>query len=224
MFKNFFWFFLVIGLLLGKGGGKLKDFYSCLFQVSLAWDIVVEEILRVQTKNFKFAPLITFLFFGIIFTNLGGLLVVLPQSFIYKISFSLLVIAFFFWFFTYVPFFKAGKEKLTLFIIGEMKFPILSLLLSHIEILTHFFRPVTLTARLWVNIWVGHLIIRGISFVFCSGLLNIFFNTTWWWGIFQIGFFLFEAGIISLQTFVFTYLIKVYFEENEHHSLVNSKL
>ena len=39
----------------------------------------------------------------------------------------------------------------------------------------------------------------------------------------QIGFFLFEGGIISLQTFVFSYLIKVYFEENFYHSNVPYK-
>ena len=220
MFKNFFWFFLLSGILFEE---NLRKSHSSLSLISLAWETVIRRILRLETKNFRFSPLISFLFFGIVFTNLGGLLVVLPQNFIYKISFSLFLIAFFLWSFTYLPLFKAGKEKVTLFVVGEMKFPILSLLLSHIEILTHVFRPVTLTARLWVNIWVGHLIIRGISFFFCRRLLSLSLNAIWWGGISQIGFFLFEIGIISLQTFVFTYLIKVYFEENEHHSSVYVK-
>jgi F0F1-type ATP synthase membrane subunit a len=99
--------------------------------------------------------------------------------------------------------------------VGEMKFPLLSFLLSNIEILTQFFRPITLSARLWVNIWVGHLIIRAISLIFFSSFRRSFIILT---TILQAGFFLFEAGIISLQTFVFSYLVKVYFEENFLHS------
>ena len=220
MFKNFIWYILILGLFFGR----LKNSsYVKLFQLSVVWEIVKEKILGLKVESYRFFIIIIFLFFGIFFTNLGGLLVVIPQNFIYKISFSLLLIAIFFWGYTYLPIIKIKKEKLTLFVIGEIKFPVLSLLLSHIEILTHVFRPVTLTARLWVNIWVGHLIIRGISFIFRRRLVNLRINTFLWGGISQVGFFLFEGGIISLQTFVFTYLIKVYFEENFHHSHVTYK-
>ena len=221
MFKNFIWYLLVTGLFFRS----LKTLsYVKFFQVSLFWEVVKQKILGLEVESYRFPIIIIFLFIGILFTNLGGLLVVMPQNFIYKISFSLLVMAIFFWGYTYLPIIKVGKEKLTLFVIGEMKFPVLSLLLSHIEILTHIFRPVTLTARLWVNIWVGHLIIRGISFTFCRRMVNFRVNPLFWGGVSQVGFFLFEGGIISLQTFVFTYLIKVYFEENFHHSNVSFKI
>jgi len=218
MFKNFLWYLLLIGLLTIKGGPYVK-----VLDLSVSWERIKSKILGVSVENFNFSTIIIFLFFGIFFTNLGGLLVVLPQNFIYKLSTSLLIIRICFWLFTYVPIISKGKEKLTLFVIGEIKFPILSLLLSHIEILTHIFRPVTLTARLWVNIWVGHLIIRGISFIFCRSLVKVSVNPLFWRSLSQVGFFLFEGGIISLQTFVFTYLIKVYFEENFHHASTSYK-
>jgi F-type H+-transporting ATPase subunit a len=90
----------------------------------------------------------------------------------------------------------------------------LSFLLSNIEILTHLFRPITLTARLWVNIWVGHLLIRALStFVLISGRRIIL-----WFSL--GGFFFFETGIICLQAFVFRYLIRVYWKENLEHSKI----
>merc|ERR1712122_31526 len=57
------------------------------------------------------------------------------------------MMALFFWLFTYTPLILKGKEKITLFVIGEIKFPILSLLLSHIEILTHIFRKYVLGSQ-----------------------------------------------------------------------------
>ena len=219
MFKNFLWYLLIAGLFFCSS----KISYVKISRLSLVWEAIKRKILGVGVRKYNFSTIIIFLFMGIFLTNLGGLLVVLPQNFIYKLSISLLLISLFFWSYTYLPIIKANKEKLTLFVIGEMKFPMLSLLLSHIEILTHIFRPVTLTARLWVNIWVGHLILRGISFIFCRRLINFKLNPLFWGGVSQIGFFLFEGGIISLQTFVFSYLIKVYFEENFYHSNVPYK-
>jgi len=204
--------------ILGKKSGTTHS-----FNVAKVWDLITFKVLRVGVKSYNFPFLIVSVFFIIMLTNTTGLLVFFPQNFIYKYSIMLLIIALSFWAYTYTPIVTNKKEKITLFIIGEMKFPTLSLLLSHIEILTHIFRPITLMARLWVNIWVGHLIIRGVSFAFCARGLKIRINSTLWIGVTQMGFFLFETGIMLLQTFVFTYLIKVYFEENFHHSRVTFK-
>ena len=102
-----------------------------------------------------------------------------------------------------------------------MNIPFMSLFLSHIEILTHAFRPITPTLRLWVNIWIGHLILRRISFLSVvlgrgGGIFSLLK------GFFVEGsFFLFESLIIGLQTYVFTYLVKYYFEENQHHAEIH---
>nr|YP_009380097.1 ATP synthase F0 subunit 6 [Archaphanostoma ylvae]ARS00900.1 ATP synthase F0 subunit 6 [Archaphanostoma ylvae] len=159
------------------------------------------------------------LFIFVIMSNLSGLNMFINQTFMGKLSLSLLIMAIGFWMLSYSPFIHQSKEKFSLFVIGEMKFPSLSFLLSNIEILTHLFRPITLTARLWVNIWVGHLLMSVLSTFFLIMMVtksNFFFLSIFLLG----GFFLFETGIMALQAFVFSYLIGVYWRENLEHSLV----
>lgn len=182
----------------------------------------VQSLLGMRKRNFSFffSEIIMFLFSVLALMNLRGLLVLQKQIFLSKLSMCLLLMALSMWMFSYLPFFFSKKEKFTLFVIGEMKFPLLRYLLSNIEILTHLFRPITLTARLWVNIWVGHLIIRSISFLYFfifNGKNTFFFPIKR--EIAQFFFFFFEMGIIFLQSYVFSYLVKVYFEENRDHSI-----
>ena len=191
---------------MGRFGGELKAILgSTISKELLSWN---RRIFISQTRFLR-------IFFFILITNWGGLIPFINHTFLTKIRISILLISSFFWIFSYLPFFFYGKENFTRFTIGEMKFPPLSFLLRNIEVLTHLFRPITLSARLWVNIWVGHLILRAISF-YRLGVLGGSLG-----GILAIlrgaGFFLFEVGIIFLQTFVFTYLSKVYFEENLEH-------
>lgn len=187
---------------------KKRTFLTRL--LSLVFSEVSSSLLSFSKNRFYALSLFLRIFLLILFSNWMGLFPFLRHNFLRKIRSSILLIALFFWLFSYVPFFFFGKENFTRFVVGEMKFPILSFLLSNIEVLTHLFRPITLSARLWVNIWVGHLIMRSISFFsLISPLLT---------PLVGVGFFLFEMGIIFLQTFVFRYLAKVYFEENLEHS------
>lgn len=182
------------------------------------------QIYNFSLKKFNIITIIFSLFILILYNNLRGLFIFFRQNFLVKISCSLIFIALFFWRFSYLPFIYKKKEKFRLFIIGEIKFPSLSFLLSNIEILTHLFRPITLSARLWVNIWIGHLLIRSLSFLCRMRFLHFTFLIWCFNFVLQIGFFLFELGIICLQTFVFSYLVKVYFEENLHHRLLKFKI
>ena len=169
-------------------------------------------------EQFGFLFTLKNLFLLVLIFNLSGLNIFLNQGFIGKISLSLIIMALGFWGISYSPFLFKRKEKFSLFIIGEMKFPRLSFLLSNIEILTHLFRPITLTARLWVNIWVGHLLMRVLSTFILQVILSARIQRSLA-GIFMLGgFFLFEIGIMMLQAFVFRYLVGVYWEENFHHS------
>lgn len=241
LFNTAFLFYFILGWCILEGG---RSFFLFLYLRSLAlffslrdpfekldsklqlscWlkrkiaNLINLKLLEVKSSLFNFNLIINFLFFLILRSNYLGLLVIIPQNFLGKISVRLLIMALRIWAFTYYPIITVQKEKISLFVIGEIKFPSLSLLLSNIEILTHLFRPITLTARLWVNIWVGHLILSGGSFIvgrITKGrtLLGFLKSET---GV--IRFFIFECLIIFLQTFVFTYLIKVYFEENQHHA------
>lgn len=189
------------------------------------WYNIINVIIGGETTNrekrsFSFFFFMSGLFVFLFLINICGLNIFLNQRFIGKLSLSLLFISSVFWIRSYIPFLFLKKEKFTLFVIGEISFPVLSFLLSNIEILTHLFRPITLTARLWVNIWVGHLLIRSISTICIVSLMSGVSIV----GIILIltifGFFLFELGIISLQAFVFSYLIGVYWKENMHHSLI----
>jgi F-type H+-transporting ATPase subunit a len=171
-------------------------------------------------RNFNFISTLKKLFLLIGLLNISGLHIFLRQGYMGKISSSLVLMAVIFWLRSYLPFAFKQKEKFRLFLIGRMKFPSLSFLLSNIEILTHFFRPITLTARLWVNIWVGHLLMRVLS-----TLCLVTLQEGGWLRLghiaragMMVGFFLFEFGIMSLQTFVFTYLVGVYWVENLSHA------
>nr|YP_009380106.1 ATP synthase F0 subunit 6 [Isodiametra pulchra]ARS00909.1 ATP synthase F0 subunit 6 [Isodiametra pulchra] len=180
----------------------------------------LQEVLFNTTKpsmsSWSFCKKLKKLLAFVLLMNLAGLNMFMNQAFMGKLSISLLIMTVGFWFLTYLPFIFTNKEKLSLFIIGEMKFPSLSFLLSNIEILTHLFRPITLTARLWVNIWVGHLLMSALSFIVMAGAFTGIFS----WSIMS-GFFLFEFGIMSLQAFVMTYLVSVYWKENWEHSQVH---
>ena len=212
---SFFFFLFLIVFFLKKNRNLLTHIRFVLLEGK---NFIKNNLLELKRKKYNFNYIIISLFLRIFISNYIGLLVLIPQNFLRKISLRLLIMSLSMWLFTYSTIFINKKEKISLFMIGEIKFPPLSLLLSNIEILTHLFRPITLTARLWVNIWVGHLILRAFSFVvvFLISRFKIF-------GFFKFYlsrsfFFIFERLIMFLQTFVFTYLIKVYFEENQHHS------
>ena len=201
--------------------GKREVWINWLIRIQVWFRLQVELLLLGKQGGRSFSLTFTLkrLFIFVIIINLSGLNIFLNQNFMGKLSLSLLIIALRFWLISYTPFLHRGKEKFRLFVIGEIKFPSLSFLLSNIEILTHLFRPITLTARLWVNIWVGHLLMRVLStfFLIISLQINLRFIVRI---ILLGGFFLFETGIICLQAFVFRYLIGVYWQENLEHSIV----
>ncbi len=219
LFLFAFFFLQCVHFFFSKRGkkGEIKYWLGKFFS-----NKVNKQLLNIDISYLKFDFIIFLIFSFILTSNYLGLLIFLPQNFLGKLSLSLLFISLRMWIFSYLPIFFKQKEKLSLFLVGEIKFPTLSLLLSNIEILTHLFRPVTLTARLWVNIWVGHLIIRGLSFIGSYSILNKnllgFFKRF----LFSRSFFIFETIIIRLQTFVFSYLVRVYFKENYHFR--NTKL
>ena len=169
-----------------------------------------------QNLFFNIRNSLGFLFIFMLIFNLSGLNVFLGQLFVSQLSFPLLFLTAASWIRRYLPL-AHQKEKFRLFLVGDMGNPSLSWLLTNIEILTQFFRPITLAARLWVNIWVGHLILSSLSTIsliifsqsIVMGLSSLFL---------VVGFYFFETGIMCLQAFVFSYLVGVYWEENIHHS------
>lgn len=228
LFSSYFWptldliIILVIIILHYSPNFNKSRFLNWPQLYNLVKSSQIQKLLFGERKEFtgEFRIFFTLksVFIFVLIINLSGLNIFLNQIFMGKLSISLIFMALGCWLLSYSPFLHQNKEKFRLFIIGEIKFPSLSFLLSNIEILTHLFRPITLTARLWVNIWVGHLLMRALSTFFLISMGKFF---RWIFLIrilFLGGFFLFECGIMCLQAFVFRYLIRVYWKENLEHS------
>lgn len=157
------------------------------------------------------------LFIFLLFCNLIALYCYFSKSFaLHNNGLLLVLLAFSLWYYSYSVFIIPGNGKFfTSLLTVNLTYPSLSMLLTNIEILTHTFRPVTLVARMWVNIWVGHNILG-----FLSSIFMISFAT----GIFRFNLilipipltilFLYEVMVAVLQSFVFVYLCHVYFREN----------
>jgi len=218
-----FFTYLILSIFIFKKKKKKINFYNIKKKTFLKWVQLILLEVKSDFRRFTFKILRVFL---IVFRiNYLGLIILIPQVFLNNLSVSLIFLAFSIWILTYIPTFYYNKNKISMSIIGDLMSPSLSLLLSNIEVLTHLFRPITLTARLWVNIWVGHLIIRVLSFVLVFRLKKtstiLLLTSTL---ILIRGFFIFESLIIFLQTFVFRFLLKVFFEENEMNSILIKKI
>ena len=210
LFLFIFFFKINNGSLLNT---NLKKFYF------LSW--VRSSLLEVKRNFIKFHVSILRVFLIVFLVNFLGLMILIPQIFLNAFSVSLISLAVVGWRSTYLPNYYYNKDKVSMPLIGSLMAPSLSLLLSIIEMLTHLFRPITLTARLWVNIWVGHLIIRVLSFsLMLNSITPSLFFSTIFIAVIMGGFFIFERLIMFLQTFVFSFLLKVFFEENEISSIL----
>jgi len=120
------------------------------------------------------------------------------------------------WWFSYKIYWDRGWNYLTNTLIVDIICPSLSLLLRNIEILTHIFRPVTLMARIWVNIWVGHCILSIISFIYIKRV-SAGFGSWFIMLLFPIAqrlLLLYELIITLLQSTVIVYLSFIYYRDN----------
>ena len=158
-------------------------------------------------------PLIFTLFLFILAANMLGLL---PGSFTVtshlSVTFALAV--FVFLLVTIVGFAKNGFGYLRMFVPEGV--PILLLpLISAIEVISYFMRPISLSVRLFANMIAGHILLKVFAgFVVGLGLLG-----GWAPLVFMIGFTGFELLVAVLQAFIFTLLTCIYLNDalNMHH-------
>lgn len=119
-----------------------------------------------QVSVLKYYPL----FLLISLSNLIGLWARSQHLIISSFSLVILFSVIYLWGMRYSPFYARKKSKsqpkLTRLLIVNINIPSLSILLSLIEIITHLFRPITLFARIWVNLWVGHLLLGVCRYLF----------------------------------------------------------
>jgi F-type H+-transporting ATPase subunit a len=78
-----------------------------------------------------------------------------------------------------------------------------------LEVISHFMRLLSLTIRLWANIFAGHMIL-----LFMAGALSVILGLSflgWFTMPFAVAVYLFELGLVAtLQAFIFATLAAIY--------------
>ncbi|HEY9498924.1 MAG TPA: F0F1 ATP synthase subunit A [Terrimesophilobacter sp.] len=169
-----------------------------------------------QKDGKRFLPLITTIFFMVLFMNLTGIIpgLNIAGTSVIGVPLLLAVIA-------YGTFIYAGVKKSPGNFFKNALFPpgvpmSVMPLVTVIEFISTFLvRPVTLTLRLMMNMMVGHLLLvlffAGTQFfLFSAGGVYTFFSI----GTLGLGFVftLFEVLIALLQAFIFAILTAVYIQ------------
>lgn len=164
----------------------------------------------------RFLPLLTTMFFMILFMNITGIIPFLNIAGTSVIAVPLLLAVVSYFAFIYAGLKKSPKNffKNSLFPSGVP--PALYIIVTPLEFLSTFIiRPVTLTLRLLMNMIVGHLMLV----LFFSATQFFFFTADGIFKAFGVGtlafglaFTLFEMLVAFLQAYVFTILTAVYIQ------------
>ena len=164
----------------------------------------------------RFLPLLTSMFFFIVFLNITGIIpgLNIAASSVIGLPLTLAIVS-------YVAFIYAGLRKHPGSFLKNSLFPsgvpwYLYFVVTPIEFISTFIlRPVTLALRLLMNMVAGHMLL-----VLCFSATQFFlFALGGLWGLFSIGTFafgfaftLFEILVAVLQAYVFTLLTAVYIQ------------
>lgn len=174
---------------------------------------IAEDLLG-RKDGRRFLPLLTTIFFMVLFFNLTGAIPFLniAGTSVVAVPMLLAVIA-------YITFIYAGVKKSPKNFFRNALFPpgvppALYIIVTPIEFVSTFIlRPITLTLRLLMNMVVGHLLLV----LFFSASAFFFFTAGSWWSLFGVGtlafgfvFTLFEILVAVLQAYIFALLTAVY--------------
>jgi F-type H+-transporting ATPase subunit a len=176
---------------------------------------IAHDLLGRKDGN-RFLPILTTLFFMILFMNLTGIVPFLNVAGTAVIAVPLLLAVV-----SYVTFIYAGLRKSPKNFVKNALFPsgvppVLYIIVTPLEFISTFIvRPITLTLRLLMNMIVGHLMLV----LFFSATSFFLFTMGGWWSILSAGTFafgaaftLFEILVAVLQAYVFTILTAVYIQ------------
>jgi len=179
---------------------------------------IAEDLLGKKDGR-RFLPLITTIFFVVLFANLTGIIPFLNISSNAIIGMPL-VLALVAWF----AFMYAGIKKHPGAFFKNALFPpgvpkALYIIVTPIELVSTFvLRPITLTLRLLMNMLVGHLLLV-LFFSATQFFLFTATQTSIFYGLFGVGtlafgfvFTLFEILVAVLQAYVFALLTTVYIQ------------
>jgi ATP synthase subunit 6 len=188
--------------------------YQVFFElIFLALINLINDNIRSEMKQ-KFLPIITFLFFFVLFINLFGLI---PYSYTLTsqlcVTFALSLILFIG---INIICFKIHKFHIFgLFLPNGTSF-VLSFLLVPIEFISYIFRPISLSIRLFANMMAGHTLLKVIAgfawtLISLSGLIFVVLHFIPF--IILIPLFFLETAVAIIQAFVFTVLICIYIND-----------
>ena len=169
-----------------------------------------------ETDGKRFLPLLTAMFWFIVFLNITGIIPGLNIAGSSVIGLPLVLAVT-----SYVVFIYAGLRKHPWGFIRNSLFPPgvpwpVYLVVTPMEFISTFIvRPVTLALRLLMNMVAGHMLL-----VLCFSATQFFlFTLGGLWGLFSIGTFafglafsVFEILVAVLQAYVFTLLTAVYIQ------------
>lgn len=210
----------VVVLLLALGTRKMRVIpgrFQSIVEMGLDFVRVniAHDILGKKDGN-RFLPILTTLFFMILFMNLTG---VVP--FMNLAGTSIIAVPLLLALISYFTFIYAGVKKSPKNFLKNSLFPAgvpvaLYLIVTPLEFISTFIiRPVTLTLRLLMNMIVGHLMLV----LFFAATHFFFFSAGSWFPILGVGtlaagfaYTLFELLVAFLQAYVFTILTAVYIQ------------
>ncbi|WP_454130414.1 F0F1 ATP synthase subunit A [Microbacterium aurum] len=176
---------------------------------------IAEDLLGKKDGQ-RFLPILTTIFFMVLFMNITGIIPFLniAGTSIVAVPLMLAVIS-------YVTFIYAGLRKGPKNFFKNALFPSgvpwpIYFIVTPIEFISTFIiRPVTLTLRLLMNMMVGHLLLV----LFFSATQFFLFTMGGWWSLLAAGslafgfvFTLFEILVAVLQAYVFALLTAVYIQ------------
>ena len=164
-------------------------------------------------KNKYFFPLIFVIFFFIAFTNIIGLIpfsYTVTSHFIVTLSLSSTI----FIGLNIISIRLHGIKFFSLFLPSGTSF-ILAFLLVPVELISFFFKPLSLAIRLFCNMMAGHTLLKvfvGFSWSLMS-LSGVFFLLHYIPLIVLVPLFILELGVALIQAFVFTLLTCIYIND-----------
>nr|WP_255414717.1 F0F1 ATP synthase subunit A [Subtercola sp. Z020] len=186
--------------------------------VEMGLDLVrvnIAEDLLGKKDGRRFLPILTTMFFMVLFMNLTGIIPFLNIAGTSVIGVPLVLAIV-----SYVTFIYAGVRKHPAAFFKNSLFPpgvppVLYIIVAPIELVSTFIlRPITLTLRLLMNMIVGHLLL--VLFFTATSFFLLLGNG---FSLFSIGtlafgfaFTLFEILVAVLQAYVFTLLTTVYIQ------------
>ncbi|MGI9391982.1 MAG: F0F1 ATP synthase subunit A [Parvibaculales bacterium] len=177
----------------------------------IAYEFVANMVRdNVGTQGQKYFPFIFSLFMFVLFCNMLGML---PYSFTVTshISVTLALAMMVFLGVTFIGFAKHGVGFLKLFVPSGIPIILLPLLVV-IEIISYLSRPISLSVRLFANMFAGHTMLK----VFASFVISLGFLGGWAPLGFMVVFTGLEMLIAFLQAYVFAILTCIYLNDAIH--------